>query len=63
FRMSDWDRKLLKYGDLFESQMMNLKVNIPLEEALDKGWKMLGECFHPEETSFRTDLLKEFWPK
>jgi len=63
FRMSDWDRKLLKYGGLFESRMMDLKVNIPLEEALDNGWKMLAECFKPEETNFRTELIKEFWPK
>ncbi|MGB2599180.1 MAG: V-type ATP synthase subunit B [Candidatus Omnitrophota bacterium] len=63
FRMSDWDKKLLKYGDLFESQMMDLKVNVPLEEALDDGWKMLAECFKPEETNFRTELIQEFWPK
>jgi len=62
FRMSPWDRKLLKYGKLFESQMMDLAVNISLEEALDAGWKMLAECFQPQETSFRTDLIEEFWP-
>ncbi|MCM8825933.1 MAG: V-type ATP synthase subunit B [Candidatus Omnitrophica bacterium] len=63
FRMSAWDKKLLKYGKLFESQMMDLSVNIPLEEALDRGWQILASCFKPEETSFRTDLIKEFWPK
>jgi len=63
FRMSDWDKKLLKYGRLFEDGMMDLKVNIPLEEALDKGWKIMAECFQPNETSFRTDLLEKFWPK
>jgi len=63
FRMSDWDKKLLKYGDLFESNMMDLKVNVSLEEALDNGWKILGECFTPEETNFRSELVEEFWPK
>jgi V/A-type H+-transporting ATPase subunit B len=63
FRMSDWDKKLLKYGDLFEDQMMDLKVNIPLEKALDNGWKILAECLKPEETNFRTELINEFWPK
>lgn len=62
FRMSSWDKKLLTYGGLFESQMMDLSVNIPLEKALDNGWKILSQCFNPEETSFRTDLVKEFWP-
>jgi V/A-type H+-transporting ATPase subunit B len=63
FRMSSWDKELLKYGKLFESQMMDLSVNIPLEQALDRGWEILAECFHPEETGMRSELIKEFWPK
>lgn len=62
FRMSAWDKKLLKYGKLFETQMMDLAVKISLEEALDKGWKILADCFDPQETSFNTDLIKKFWP-
>ncbi len=63
FRMSPWDQKLLQYGKLFESQMMDLTVNIPLEEALDRGWEILAACFKPEETGLRSELINEFWPK
>lgn len=63
FRMSHWDDKLLKYGGLFESQMMDLKVNIALEDALDRGWSILAECFKPDETGFRSELVDKFWPK
>ncbi|MGC9312372.1 MAG: V-type ATP synthase subunit B [Sediminispirochaetaceae bacterium] len=63
FRMSDWDTKLLKYGEIFEERMMDLSVNIPLEEALDLGWELMAECFTPEETGMRTGLLKQFWPR
>ncbi len=63
FKMSEWDKKLLKYGDLFEKRMMDLRVNVSLEDALDSGWQMLSECFRPEETNFRTELVKQFWPK
>ncbi|MCK5152986.1 MAG: V-type ATP synthase subunit B [Spirochaetales bacterium] len=62
FRMSDWDEKLLKYGDMFEAEMMDLSVNIPLEEALDNGWRILSDSFTREETGLRTDLLNKFWP-
>jgi V/A-type H+-transporting ATPase subunit B len=62
FRMSDWDKKLLKYGERFERQMMDLAVNIPLEEALDLGWSILGDCFEPEETGIPSKLIDEFWP-
>ena len=56
FQMSTWDKKLLKYGKLFEARMMDLSVNIPLEEALDLGWRTLAECFEPQETSIK------YWP-
>ena len=62
FLMSDWDDKLLKYGELFEEKLMNLDVNIPLEDALDLGWQILAECFEPNETGLKSSLIKERWP-
>jgi V/A-type H+-transporting ATPase subunit B len=63
FMMTPWDGKLLKYGERFEREMMDLSVNIPLERALDLGWEILADCFNPEETGMRTELIDEFWPK
>ncbi|MBQ4107587.1 MAG: V-type ATP synthase subunit B [Lentisphaeria bacterium] len=63
FSMSDWDRKLLSYGALFETRMMDLSVNIPLEAALDLGWQTLAECFAPEEVGIKSDLVREYWPQ
>lgn len=62
FRMSEWDNKLLKYGEIFEERMMDLSVNLRLEEALDLGWEILAECFEPDETGLRSQLLSKFWP-
>jgi V/A-type H+-transporting ATPase subunit B len=62
FQMSPWDMKLLKYGILFEDKMMSLKVNIPLEKALDLGWEILHDCFTPEETGIRKSLIDQYWP-
>jgi len=63
FLMSQWDEKLLKYGDLFERKLMDLRVNISLEEALDLGWEILADCFQPNETGLKTNLIQERWPK
>ena len=63
FQMSNWDKKLLRYGAAFEKQMMDLSVNIPLEAALDEGWKILAECFDKTETGMKTELVDKFWPK
>jgi len=62
FQMSDWDVKLLSYGELFESAMMDLSVNIPLEQALEKVWEILAACFKPEETGMRSELVLKYWP-
>ena len=63
FQMSSWDKNLLKYGRIFEKEMMSLEVNIPLEKALDLGWQILAECFIPEETGIRKSIIEQYWPK
>jgi V/A-type H+-transporting ATPase subunit B len=42
--------------------MMSLKVNIPLEEALDLGWEILRDCFSPEETGMKKSMIDTYWP-
>jgi V/A-type H+-transporting ATPase subunit B len=60
FMMSKWDEKLLKYGAMFEKEMMDLTVNISLEGALDLGWKILADCFDKDETGIKSELIAEF---
>ncbi|MAI20700.1 MAG: V-type ATP synthase subunit B [Kiritimatiellaceae bacterium] len=62
FRMSDWDSKLLTYGERFETEMMDISVNMPLESALDAGWKILADSFDPAETGISSKLTDKFWP-
>lgn len=63
FEMSRWDNRLLKYGQLFEDQITDLRVNIPLFEALDRCWNILAECFEPAETGIRRSIIEKHWPK
>lgn len=62
FKLSRWDEKLLHYSKLFEKRMMNLEVNLPLEEALDLGWKTLEECFESNEVGMKESLIHKYWP-
>ncbi len=62
FQMSPWDLKLLAYGRIFEERMMSLAVNVALEDALDLGWKILKECFEPEETGIKKAMIDRYWP-
>jgi len=62
FEMSDWDRKLLKYGLMFEERIMDLSLNLRLFDALDRCWKILAECFEPAETGIRRAIVEKHWP-
>jgi V/A-type H+-transporting ATPase subunit B len=63
FQMSAWDKKLLRYGKLFEDKLMSLEVNIVLEKALDLGWELMAECFTSEETGIKKSMVEKFWPR
>lgn len=63
FELSEWDERLLKYGELFEEKIMDLNLNIGLFDALDKCWDILAECFQPEETGIRDAIVSKHWPK
>ena len=62
FKMSAWDQKLLKYGAMFEKEMMDLSVNIDLIDALDLGWKILAGCFDRSEVGIPTKFTDKYWP-
>ncbi|NLF72721.1 MAG: V-type ATP synthase subunit B [Candidatus Anammoximicrobium sp.] len=63
FEMSDWDRKLLKYGTMFEERIMDLSLNLRLFEALDRCWEILAECFESAETGIRRAIVEKHWPR
>jgi V/A-type H+-transporting ATPase subunit B len=61
FRMTDWDGKLLKYGARFETEMMDLNNDTPLEQALDRGWAILADCFDADEVGIPSKMTAQFW--
>lgn len=63
FEMTSQDERYLKYGDLFESRFMDLRVDISLNKALDLGWMTMAECFSPQEVAIKKSDLDEHWPK
>ncbi|MBC7001951.1 V-type ATP synthase subunit B [Photobacterium sp. BZF1] len=62
FELSEYDKKTLKFGKYFKDNFMTLDVDMSLEDALDFSWKILAECFDPEETLIKDSLLEMYWP-
>ncbi|MDH3241947.1 MAG: V-type ATP synthase subunit B [Alphaproteobacteria bacterium] len=63
FDMTDYDRQLLKFGNLFRERFMRIEVSMPLEKTLDLGWQTLAECFAPEQVIIRQDLIDKYFPQ
>lgn len=63
FELSDFDRKLLRFGRLFRDRFMRIEVSLPLEEALDLSWKTLAECFEPDELLMKQELIDRYYPR
>lgn len=63
FAISEFDQKVLAYGEDFEKRMMDLDVNLPLHEQLDLGWELLKTHFTPEQTALPRKLLDKYWDK
>lgn len=62
FDLSDYDRQLLKFNALFRARFMDIEVSIPLEDALDLGWRTLAECFRPEQLLMKQELVDRYFP-
>jgi V/A-type H+/Na+-transporting ATPase subunit B len=63
FEKTETDEKYLLYADMFAERFMSLKVDISLNDALDLGWKTMGECFEPHEVGIKKETIDKYWPK
>ena len=63
FDLSPYDEKALRFGALFRARFMDVEVSLPLERALDLGWRTMADCFAPEELLIKQALVDRFYPK
>ena len=63
FELSPFDHKLLKFGKLFRERFMDINVSMSLEQALDRGWETLAECFEAHELLMKQELIEKYFPK
>lgn len=62
FELTDFDKKLLKFSDLFRRRFMDIHVSMPLIKALDLCWETLAECFEPHELLMKKALVEKYYP-
>jgi V/A-type H+-transporting ATPase subunit B len=62
FDLSAYDRQLLKFGRLFRTRFMDIGASMPLEEALDLGWRTLADCFTADQLLMKRELVARYFP-
>ena len=60
FRLSEWDQKLLSYAEMFEDRMMDLEINLDIDDQLNLGWKILGDCFSSNEVGLKKKYVDQY---
>ncbi|MEO0459882.1 MAG: V-type ATP synthase subunit B [Myxococcota bacterium] len=63
FELSEFDQRLLRFGELFRERFMKIDVAVPLESALDTCWQTLSECFRAEELLMKRELVQKYFPE
>lgn len=63
FELSPFDRKLLRFGELFRERFMDIRVSMPLVQALDLCWATLAECFDADELLIKQSLVDRYLPR
>ncbi len=61
FELSPFDEKLIKFGNLFRKRFMDIKVSMPVIQALDRCWETLAECFEPGELLMKQALIDKYF--
>ncbi|HWP00071.1 MAG TPA: V-type ATP synthase subunit B [Methylococcus sp.] len=62
FELSEYDERLLRFGELFRERFMDIRLAMPLERALDRCWQTLAECFAPDELLVKESLIEKYFP-
>ena len=61
FDLSDFDRKLLRFGKLFVERFMDIRVSLSLDDALDLCWQTMHECFEADELLMKQALVDKYF--
>ena len=62
FELSEYDERLLRFGEMFRQRFMDIGVTMPLEQALDLCWETLASCFEPHELLMKQALVDKYFP-
>jgi V/A-type H+-transporting ATPase subunit B len=42
---------------------MDIRVSMPVIDALDRCWQTLAECFDSQELLMKQELIEKYFPK
>jgi len=61
FDLTDVDQRLIRFGGLFEQQLMHSSISLSLEKALDRCWQIMAQCFRVDELMIKKALTDKYF--
>jgi len=63
FDLNEYDQRSLKYATAYTQELLDVKLNISIDEMLDRGWSLMARHFEPFELGIRQNFIDKYWPK
>ncbi len=63
FDLNDYDKRCMAFAREYAEQLLDVTINIPIDEMLDRGWKLMKRHFEKFELGIKEELVEKYWDK
>ncbi len=63
FDLNEYDRRCLSFSKEYALELLAVDINIPVDEMLDTGWKLLQRHFEKYEVGIKEEFIAKYWTK
>jgi len=60
FDLNDYDKRLLKYADEYQSSVLAVELNIELDSVLDICWDLFSKYFSTDELQIKQSIIDKY---
>ncbi|MFO1526493.1 MAG: V-type ATP synthase subunit B [Turneriella sp.] len=61
FDLTRYDMRALDFARAYAKELLAIDVNIPIEQMLDTGWRLMAKHFEKAELGIKQAILDKYW--
>jgi V/A-type H+-transporting ATPase subunit B len=62
FDLNEYDNRCLAFAREYSDSLLAVDINIPIDEMLNRGWKLMSTYFEPYEVGIKELFIDRYWP-